>query len=760
LCGLWQLTTTKHGHMVLTIPGWCTWVLSGTFRLISNEEIIGTLALSSTALNAYTNHQVDLAERVSAQIAGAIANAQLHTRLDIEAREKEVLAEIGQVISSSLNIEEVYQQFSELVSRVIPFDRLSIAIINAESNTSRVSYMTGLNIEGRQPGDEIPLAGSLVGRVAESHGPTILQNLTREEISEQLTGFLPIFDAGIRSSIAVPLIQADVFVAVMQVRTFADGAYDQHDATLAQRVGDQIAGAIANSLLYTERQVAESALHETEEKYRVLVENSNDSIVLVRDGKVVYCNSAFENLLGYSLDDLPGIQIDHVIVPEQLDRVLEYDILRQQGKDVPEEYEIDLLTREGFRVAVEMRPRLIEYQGQDATMIVIRDVSERKLLEEQLFQAQKMESIGKLAGGVAHDFNNLLSAILGFTQLAASQLAVDERVNGRYLDHIETAAERGAGLVRQLLAFSRRQIIAPKNISANEQIRNLDPILLRLIGEHVDLNLELSPDAGMMLVDPGQMDQVLMNLAVNARDAMPTGGRLTIKTESVVLGIESMTLDRELSPGNYVVIKVTDDGIGMSASVAARVFEPFFTTKSVGEGTGLGLSTCYGIVKQNHGHITLHTQLGSGTTFKIFIPKSVEPSDFPNEIKPKNDVVGGSETVLLVEDEEAVREFVVEALQIQEYKVLEASNGVEDVEKSKPKEIELLLTDVVMPFMGGKELAASYRASFPDGKIIYMSGYSDDLVAASEISGPEGNFLQKPISLSELATKLRSTLDE
>jgi GAF domain-containing protein len=302
--------------------------------LVSNEQIIGTLSLSSTVTSAYTNHHVDLAERVSAQIAGAIANAQLHTRLDIEAREKEVVAEIGLAITSSMNIDEVYQRFSELVSRLIPYDRLSISIINAESNSSQISYMTGLNIEGRQPGDKISLAGSMVGRVAESHGPIILQNVTREEISEQLPGFLPIYDAGIRSSLAVPLIQADVFVAVMQVRSFADGAYDQHDAILVQRVGDQIAGAIANSLLYTERQVAESALHETEEKYRVLVENANDSIVLVNDGKIVYCNSAFENLLGYSLDELPGIQIEHVIVPEQLDRVIGYDLLRQQGKPV------------------------------------------------------------------------------------------------------------------------------------------------------------------------------------------------------------------------------------------------------------------------------------------------------------------------------------------------------------------------------------------------------------------------------------------
>ncbi|MCH8309370.1 MAG: GAF domain-containing protein, partial [Chloroflexi bacterium] len=599
--------------------------------LISDEQIIGTLNLRAFRSDAYSARHLSLAERVGTQIAGAISNAQLHAQLDVEAREREVLAEIGQVISSSLNIEEVYQQISDQVSRIIPFDRLSIAIINLETRTSHVAYAAGMDVEHRQLGTVIPFEGSLAGQVVESHAPVIMQDFSRDQIANEFPLLRAGYDSGIRSSLGVPLVHADVFVAVLQFRSRIDVAYEHRHTVLAQRIGDQIAGAIANSILNAERQLAEMALKEAEETYRVLVENANDSIILLRDGKVVYCNSALENLLGYSNDEMQTIDFANNIAPEHRELILGNDRQRLQGDNAPKQHTIDLLTREGFRIPMEVRPRIIEYRGQDATMIVMRDISERKQLEEQLFQAQKMESIGNLAGGVAHDFNNLLSAIIGFTQLANSQLAADERVNGHYLKQIEMAAERGAGLVRQLLAFSRRQITAPIVLSVNDQIEDLGKMLRRLIGEHVDLNLELSSDAGMVLVDPGQLDQVLTNLAVNARDAMPAGGRLTIQTESVTLGTESINLDPELLPGDYVIITVSDDGTGMTTDVAAQAFEPFFTTKGVGEGTGLGLSTCYGIVKQNHGHITLETQLGRGTTFKIYIPKSAESPESPAE---------------------------------------------------------------------------------------------------------------------------------
>ncbi|MDP6453668.1 MAG: GAF domain-containing protein [SAR202 cluster bacterium] len=727
--------------------------------LIHGDNLVAVLQVRSCEPRAYSDHHITLAERVGIQIAGAIANARLHADLEREAKERDVLAQIGRIISSSLVVEEVYERFADQAARIIPFDRISIANINPDQETSYVSYSSGLAVEGRTIGQMVPLNGSLLGEVARRRAPLLIQGFTRDDIAENYPFFLPGYDAGIRSSLSVPLIQADEVVSVLQFRSRDTQAYQKRDTVLAQSIGDQIAGALSNSRLFVERQVAQAALSEAEEKYRVLVENANDSIVLLRNGKIVYCNSAFETLLGYSSEEIAYLDFVNDVAPGFQEHDLEFDRLAMNG---PEQHEIDLITQEGFRVSVVARPRIIEYQGQDATMIVMRDVSERKQLEEQLAQAQKLESVGKLAGGVAHDFNNLLSAILGFAQLAGNQLASAEPVSGNYLKQITTAAERGAGLVRQLLAFSRRQITAPIVLSTNEQIVNLDKMLRRLIGEHVDLKLELSEDPGIVLVDPGQLDQVLINLAVNARDAMPAGGRLTIQTESVTFGPEAVILDPELSPGEYVRISVSDDGIGMTSDVAARAFEPFFTTKGVGEGTGLGLSTCYGILKQNHGHITLESRLGEGSTFKLYIPKSVALPEAPAEIETPYDLLGGSETVLLVEDDEAVREITVEALNIQGYRVLEASNGEEAIkiiDSCKLEHIDLLLTDVVMPIMGGRELAGWYRASFPEGKVIYMSGYSDDLVAAREISGPDGNFMQKPVSLSELSNKVRHALD-
>jgi PAS domain S-box-containing protein len=500
------------------------------------------------------------------------------------------------------------------------------------------------------------------------------------------------------------------------------------------------------------RRQAEAELRELEERYRTLVDSVSDSIVVLKGDQAVYHNPAYTRLLGHGarsfLDD---------VAPEHRAPFHLYYGMRQQDGEAPDLYEVDLVTQTGHRVSMEVRASAVDYQGQRATMLVMRDVTERNHLQGQLVQAQKMESIGRLAGGVAHDFNNLLSAVMGYAQLADMQLRTEGRIDGNYLDEIRNAAERGAQLTSQLLAFSRRQVIEPKVLDLNELITNLDRMLRRLIGEQVELVVLPSSDAGAIRADSGQMEQVITNLVVNARDAMPAGGTLTIQTGKVTVGVEAA-----VGAGEYATVAVSDTGVGMPAHVVERIFEPFFTTKERGQGTGLGLSTCHGIVQQNGGHITVASQPGEGSTFTIYMP-SVNHTPGPAQVPEyPTGMLTGSETVLLVEDEPAVRRLTAEVLLGQGYSVLQASNGVDALRiiTSVPeKEIDLLLTDVVMPAMGGGELADRFQASYPDAKVLYMSGYPDARVTESGRLPASARFLQKPVTMSVLAREVRETLD-
>jgi len=501
---------------------------------------------------------------------------------------------------------------------------------------------------------------------------------------------------------------------------------------------------------------AEAELRELEGRYRTLVDSVSDSIVVLVGDQAVYHNPVYERLLGHAvrsfLDDVAPE--DRAPFRQHYGR---YDGMSPRDGEAPDPYEVELVAQAGHRVSMEVRASAVDYQGQRATMLVMSNVTERNNMQGQLVQAQKMESVGRLAGGVAHDFNNLLSAVMGYAQLADMQLHAEGRIDGNYLDEIRRAAERGAQLTSQLLAFSRRQVTEPTVLDLNELITNLDRMLRRLIGAQVELVVLLSSDAGAIRADSGQMEQVVTNLVVNARDAMPTGGTLTIRTGNVTVRDGAAA-----QPGEYATVAVNDTGVGMSAHVVERIFEPFFTTKERGHGTGLGLSTCHGIVQQNGGHITVASQPGEGSTFTIYM-HSVKPSPAPDPV-PEHPVgmLTGDETVLLVEDEPAVRRLTAEVLLGQGYSVLQASNGVDALRiiTSVPeKEIDLLLTDVVMPAMGGGELADRFKESYPDAKVLYMSGYPDARVTETDRSPDNARFLQKPGTMTVLAQEVRETLD-
>ena len=390
------------------------------------------------------------------------------------------------------------------------------------------------------------------------------------------------------------------------------------------------------------------------------------------------------------------------------------------------------------------------------------EMAERKQLEEQLLQSLKMESIGRLAGGIAHDFNNLLTAIIGYSELSLSKIPKGDPVQAD-LEEIQKAADRAASLTGQLLAFSRRQIIEPKLVGVNQLIMEVGSLLQRLIDESISLALLPGPSAGWVKVDPHQFEQVLINLVVNARDAMPEGGQLTVQTSNVVLTPQQARELGEVQPGEYVVLTISDTGTGMSAETQKQIFEPFFTTKDQGKGTGLGLATCYGIVKQNNGHIEVESELGTGTRFRIYLPRVEAPSDVPAVADEPEPWPRGTETVLLVEDEPAVRTVTSSALSSQGYRVLEATNGVEALQVSEDhagEKISLLFTDVIMPTMGGKELAEQICERRPDIKVLFTSGYDNDAIADHGLLEPGLEFLQKPAPLQELTSRVRHVLDK
>ena len=382
------------------------------------------------------------------------------------------------------------------------------------------------------------------------------------------------------------------------------------------------------------------------------------------------------------------------------------------------------------------------------------DVTEHRHLEEQFRQAQKMESIGRLAGAVAHDFNNLLTVITGYSQMLAEELAPHHALREPARE-ICDAAERATALTRQLLTFSRRQVTEPKNIALNDLVRNLDKILRRLIGANIQMVLELDADAGLVRADPGQIEQVIMNLVVNAKDAMPNGGRLAIRTDQQTVGETFVESHLSVNPGLYTTLKVSDTGVGMSAEVKAHIFEPFFTTKEPGKGTGLGLSTVYGIVKQNNGMVSVQSTPGQGTTFTLLFPAADgNPETAAAAARPQTAM--GTGTILLAEDEPGVRDFVHKILSKHGYTVLAATNGVEALRLSRQhaRSVDLLVTDISMPEMGGLELAARYSAEYPNVPVLFISGFSERPVDRD----PMKTYLQKPFTSTALLTRVGDVL--
>jgi len=511
----------------------------------------------------------------------------------------------------------------------------------------------------------------------------------------------------------------------------------------------------------SERKRAEQALRKSEERYRDLVENARDIIYTHDlDGNYTSINKAGEQLTGYSREETLEMNLAQTVAPEDLEKASRM-ISRKLSGEPETVYELEIIAKDGNRVALEVNTRLIHQNGVPVGVQgIARDITERKQLEAQLRQSQKLEAVGQLAGGVAHDFNNLLTVILGYNEMMLSRMDADNPLQ-RAVCEIKKAGESASSLTRQLLAFSRKQVLQPKVIDLNVVVSDMGKMLVRLIGEDIELVTDLKPSMARVKADPGQIEQVLMNLAVNARDAMPRGGALIIATDNVSMDDELVRKYVSIQPGPHVMLSVSDTGLGMDTETQARIFEPFFTTKGAGKGTGLGLATVYGIVKQSGGNIWLYSELGKGTTFKIFLPRVDEFASDLETVEDTQPIPRGSESVLLVEDEEQVRRIICEVLEQQGYNVLTAANGEEalKIAEDARTDVQLLLTDVVMPQMSGPELAEQLSVLRPQLKVLYISGYTDDAIVRHGLLDEKLHFLQKPFDAASLARKVREVFD-
>ena len=518
-----------------------------------------------------------------------------------------------------------------------------------------------------------------------------------------------------------------------------------------------------------EHKQAVETLREIEERFRQVYDEAPVGYhELDGEGRIIRVNRRELEMLDYTQQELLGHPVWKFVVEEEMTRQV---IMAKIAGDISfhETFERTYRRKDGTTLPVLIEDRVIRDKKGGITGIrsMIEDITERrraeealKKSEEQLRQWQRVEAIGRLAGGVAHDFNNLLMTIKGCSELLLRELD-SNNPRREEVEEIRKAAERATALTRQLLAFGRRQVLQPQVLDLNEVVANMDRMLQRLIGEDIQLLTVLDPELWPVKVDPGQIEQVIMNLAVNARDAMPGGGKLTIETANVVLDEDYARRHVSVKPGPCVMLAVTDNGCGMDQETQSHLFEPFFTTKKTGEGTGLGLSTVYGIIKQSGGNIWAYSELRQGTTFKIYLPRVEEAvKTYKPKVAPTASP-GGSETILLVEDEEAVRTIVSKILQNKGYTVLEAHHGPEALEICQAHEgpIHLMVTDVIMPHMSGRELAERLTISRPEVRVLFMSGYPDNAIVHHGVLGAGTAFLQKPFTLNALEGKVRELLD-
>jgi PAS domain S-box-containing protein len=714
-------------------------------------------AIEAINLGAYGYLQKPYAvEQLLVMIRRAIEKRQAEDALQRVAEQRQRLLQMAQSVISTLALDEVIRQTQQTLQEVLAYDFFGFYWLDEETKELRPSLIVSpaAFVEAEALREwAIPPRQGLLGAVVYLGQEALINNAHLDPRSVYPPGMAPTCE----HVIILPIRTKTKTLGALIVGRITETPFTEEEFELTQLFNSYVSLAVENARLFEQTTLSEK-------RYRTLFEESKDAIFIITpDGKIVDANPAAVELSSYSSwEELLHVDVTPYLhtFPGTLDQVEQS--LVQQG--FVKDFEFVIKRRDGRKLTVLGSITAVRDENGDLTAYqgIIRDITERKQLEAQLHQSQKMEAIGRLAGGVAHDFNNLLTVIKGYAGLLLSLQPDESNQQSKDIEQIMQAAEQAATLTRQLLAFSRQQPLQPKIINLNQVMIYLEKMLRRLIGEDIDLTTMLADELGQVKADPGQIEQVIMNLAVNARDAMPQGGKLTVETANIELDESYARHYVDVTPGTYVMLAVSDTGQGMNEEVQSHIFEPFFTTKEPGHGTGLGLATVHGIVKQSNGHISVYSEPGQGTVFKIYLPQVKNPLELTQPDLPLTTSLEGRETILLVEDNEMVRQLVQQVLDKNGYRVLVAHNGEAAIQVCKMDEtpIQLLVTDVIMPGgMNGYEVAKLLTSFYPAMKVLYMSGYADEAIVRHGILEEGTAFLQKPFTPKILAQKVREVLD-
>jgi PAS domain S-box-containing protein len=682
-------------------------------------------------------------------IEGIVVSYQDVTDLHRMEAERQVIAEVVHALNETANLDELLAGIHGALKKVLYAENCFIALHDAEADAFTFPFFVD-QVDVAPPPQKV--GRSCTAFVFRMGSPMLITQSEFDRLAAR--GEVELVGSPSPTWLGVPLKTPTATIGVLVVQHYEnENAYDMRDLEFLSSVGGHIALAI-------ERRRAEDALRKNEEMFRLLFSNNPlPTWVMDRESlRFLEVNDAAVCQYGYSHDEFKDMTIHDIRPGEEKDKDPEefkewsghgrfHGNSRHRKKD-------------GKIIEVELISHELDSAGRRVRLVVAQDISERHLLEQQLRQSQKMEAVGRLAGGVAHDFNNLLMVIKGHTELLLNVMPPSEPY-ARKIEQIERAADRATSLTRQLLAFSRMQVLQPHVMNLNDVVEDMGRLLPRLIGEDVELVIRTSADLGATRADAGQMEQVIMNLVVNARDAMPGGGRLLIETANAELDSAYSAMHPVVRQGRYILLAVSDNGTGMDAETQAHIFEPFFTTKEQGKGTGLGLATVYGVVKQSGGFIWVYSEVGRGTCFKIYLARVDQPVEKIGTAQSASDAPRGTATILLAEDEQDVREVAREFLESGGYTVIEARDGAEALKLAENQEttIGLLITDMVMPGMTGQELAGRLQEKRAGLRALYMSGYSERTAAESAQGDSNVRLLTKPFSRWALLRAVHEILE-
>ena len=663
--------------------------------------------------------------------------------------ERQVISDVVHALNQTSNLDQLLSHIHQALNKVLYAENCFVALHDSTDDTFHFPFFAD-QFDSAPPPQKV--GRSCTAYVFRTGRVALIPQSEFDRLAAQ--GEVELVGSPSPAWLGVPLKTPTATVGVLVVQHYEnENAYDVRDLEFLDSVGGHIALAI-------ERRRAEEALRKSESIFRLLFAHNPLPTWVLDDESLRFLqvNDAAVRQYGYSIDEFEQMTA-HDIRPSEEQSASDDQIGDESGL-VRFQGVAKHRKKDGKIIEAEIIAHQLDYAGRRVRLVVAQDITERHLLEEQLRQAQKMEAVGRLAGGVAHDFNNLLMVIKGHTELLLSSLPPSGPVAHK-IEQIDRSADRATALTRQLLAFSRLQVLQPRVMNLNAVIEDMGKLLPRLIGEDIDLAIRPGSDIGMIRADASQLEQIIMNLVVNARDAMPGGGRLLIETANAELDFNYSSSHPMVRPGRYVLLAVSDNGTGMDAETQAHIFEPFFTTKEQGKGTGLGLSTVYGVVKQSGGFVWVYSEVGKGTCFKIYLPRVDQPAEIPGAPQAFAEAPRGTETVLLAEDEQDVREVAREFLESGGYTVLEAPDGASafQLAAAHAGEISLLITDMVMPGITGQELAARLQKQRADIRVLYMSGYSERAAAEAAQIDASVRLLTKPFSRGAILRTIREILD-